>query len=205
MSLTLAAGRPTLADRVIPRRLATDIALVAGGALLTAGAAQLAIPLWPVPITGQTFAVLLVGTVLGSSRGLVSMLLYVALGLVGLPVFTPQADGSHVTGLAALVGPTGGYLVGFVLAAAFVGWLAQRQWDHKVLRTAVAFLGGSAIMYALGLPWLYVSLVNLGTPDALAYTVQHGLLVFLPGDAIKAVVAAAALPLAWKALGSAPR
>jgi biotin transport system substrate-specific component len=198
VSISLAVGRPTLADRVVGRHLAADLVLIAAGAALTSIAAQVAIPMWPVPLTGQTFAVLLTGAVLGSVRGALSMGLYLVLGLVGLPVFTPQADGSHLTGLAAVGGPTGGYLVGFVLAAALVGWLSQREWDRRVLRTVVAFLAGTVVIYAVGLPWLYVALDGLGTPDPLGYTALHGLLVFLPGDALKALAAGALLPLAWR-------
>src|SRR3954467_14397975 len=117
-SLTLAAGRPTLADRVFTRRLTTDVVLVAAGALLTSVLAQIAIPLWPVPITMQTFAVLFVGATLGASRGALSLALYAALGLSGFPVFAPNADHSHTTGLAAILGPTGGFIIAFVLAAA---------------------------------------------------------------------------------------
>lgn len=198
MSLTLAIGRPTLADRIVSRHLATDIALIAAGTGLTTIAAQLSIPMWPVPITGQTFAVLLVGTVLGSMRGLLSMGLYLVLGLVGLPVFTPQADGSHLTGLTAVLGPTGGYLVGFLLAAALVGWLAQRQWDHRVLGTLLAFVAGTVAIYAVGLPWLYATLSQLQVPNPLQATLQGGLYPFLLGDGLKAIVAAGLLPLTWR-------
>lgn len=202
-TLTLAAGRPTLADRLFTRRLTTDIVLVTAGALLTSVLAQIAIPLWPVPITMQTFAVLFVGATLGASRGALSLALYAVLGLVGLPVFAPNADHSHTTGLAAILGPTGGFIIAFILAAAFVGWLAQREWDHKILKTAVAFLGGSAIMYLIGLPWLFVGLSNLGTaviPDPLGTTLTSGFLVFVPGDILKAIAAGLLLPGAWRAL-----
>ena len=134
-TLSIAYGRPTLADRIFSRSIVTDIILIAAGTALTSILAQIAIPLWPVPITGQTFAVLFVGATLGVTRAVLSMVLYLAIGLLGLPVFAPQANGCHITGLAALLGPTGGYLIGFILAAAFVGWLAQREWDRKWLRT----------------------------------------------------------------------
>jgi biotin transport system substrate-specific component len=192
MTLVAPARSSVLADRVIPRNLATSTLLVVAGTGLVSLLAQAAIPLWPVPITGQTFAVLLVGAVLGPVRGALSMALYLVLGVAGLPIFTGGASGS----LLAL--PSGGYIVGFVFAAALVGWLATRRWDRRWYGTAVAFLAGSAVMYAFGLPWLYVSLVGLHTPDALGYTIQHGFLVFLIGDAIKAAVAAILLPLAWR-------
>jgi biotin transport system substrate-specific component len=195
-TLTLAHGRPTLIDRIVARNLATDIALIAAGTALTSLMAQIAIPLWPVPLTMQTFAVLLVGAALGPLRGALSMVLYLVIGVAGLPVFSDHHSGS----LFALT--SGGYIVGFIFAAAFVGWLAQREWDRKLLRTAVAFLGGSAIMYLFGLPWLYAELVGLHVPNALQVTFMSGFLVFLPGDILKAVLAGVLLPLAWKGLGA---
>jgi biotin transport system substrate-specific component len=201
-TISIAYGRPTLADRVFSRSIVTDLVLIAAGTALTSILAQIAIPLWPVPITGQTFAVLFVGATLGLTRAALSMLLYLAIGLLGLPVFAPQANGSHITGVAALVGPTAGYLFGFILAAAFVGWLAQREWDRKWLRTLLAFVGGTVLIYAIGLPWLYVALTKLNVPNPLQATLTGGLYPFLIGDAIKAVVAAVILPLVWRAIGS---
>ena len=191
-TLAPSARRLVLADRVFPRTLLMNIVLVVAGAGLTTVLAQLAIPMWPVPITGQTFAVLFVGATLGTLRGALSMLLYALLGIVGLPVFT---QGSH--GLSVLAGPTGGYIIGFILAAAAVGWLASREWDRKWLRTIVALLVGTVIIYAIGLPWLYVVLSKLGVPDTLNYTLQHGLYVFIIGDVIKAVLAGVILPVTW--------
>ncbi len=200
-TLSIAYGRPTLADRIFSRGLVTDIILIAAGTALTSILAQIAIPIWPVPITGQTFAVLFVGATLGATRAVLSMVLYLAIGLLGLPVFAPQANGSHVTGFAALLGPTGGYLVGFILAAAFVGWLAQREWDRKWLRTLLAFLGGTVVIYAIGLPWLYIALTNRHVPNALQATLAGGLYPFLIGDALKAIFAAVLLPVVWRLVG----
>jgi biotin transport system substrate-specific component len=129
------------------------------------------------------------------------MVLYMAIGLLGLPVFAPQADGSHLTGLAALLGPTGGYLIGFILATAFVGWLAQREWDRKWLRTLLAFVGGTVLIYAIGLPWLYASLNNLHVASPLQATLAGGLYPFLIGDALKAIFAAVLLPVVWHFAG----
>jgi biotin transport system substrate-specific component len=201
-TISIAYGRPTLADRIFSRSIVTDLILIAAGTALTSVLAQIAIPLWPVPITGQTFAVLFVGATLGLVRAAASMLLYLVLGLVGLPVFAPQANGSHLTGLPALLGPTGGYLVGFIFAAALVGLLAQREWDRKWLRTLVAFVVGTVVIYAFGLPWLYVSLSNLHVANPLQATLAGGLYPFLIGDSIKAILAAIGLPLVWRALGS---
>lgn len=200
-TLSLAIGRPTLVDKLISRSIATDVVLVAAGAALTAVAAQLVIPLWPVPITGQTFAVLLVGTTLGPLRGALSMVLYAILGIVGLPVFAGGHSGS-------LLGSTsGGFVIGFVFAAALVGWLAQRQWDHKIVGTFVAFVAGTAVIYAFGLPWLYAVLSTFppatmtqffGTTNLLQATFTGGVVPFLVGDLIKAILAAALLPISWK-------
>ena len=192
-SIALASPREVLVDRWVAKSVTADLAVIAAGAALTAGAAQLVIPMWPVPITGQTFAVLFVGATLGSLRGALSMLLYVGLGVAGLPVF---AEGG--AGLAKLAGPTGGYMIGFVLAAALVGWLAQKQWDRKVLGTIGAFLAGTAVIYAVGLPWLSVALGQLGYPNDLSATLQAGLYPFIPGDLLKALAAGGLLPLVWK-------
>jgi biotin transport system substrate-specific component len=195
---TLSYAKPSavLADRIARRSLATDIALIAGGTALTAAAAQLVIPMWPVPITGQTFAVLLVGTTLGALRGALSMILYVGLGALGLPIFAQGASG-----LAKVMGPTGGYLIGFVLAAVVVGWLASRQWDRKILGAIGTFLAGTVVIYAVGLPWLSVALGQLGYPNDAAATLQAGLYPFIPGDILKALAAGALLPLTWKLVG----
>lgn len=200
-TVTLAFGRQTLADRIFSRRLATDIVLIASGAALTAIAAQIVVPLWPVPMTLQTFAVLLVGTTLGPLRGVLSMGLYLAVGVLGLPVFAEAKSGS----LFSLT--SGGFIVGFILAAALVGWLAQREWDRKVVGTLVSFLAGTVVIYAVGLPWLYVSLSNLGLgvwhdylgfDSVLSATIGAGIVPFLIGDLLKAALAAALLPLAWR-------
>ncbi|USQ76237.1 biotin transporter BioY [Ornithinimicrobium cryptoxanthini] len=188
MTLSLAVGRPTLADHVVPRGLVTDIALVAGGAALTGLLAQVAIPLWPVPITGQTLAVLLVGSTLGASRGALAMLAYAVAGVAGIPWFS---DTGH--GIGVLLGSSGGYIVGFVLAAALTGWLAQRQWDRKFLHAAVTFLAGSGVVFLVGLPWLAVV-----TGADLQQTLAWGLWPFVPGGIVKALIAAAIIPAVWQ-------
>ncbi|CAN5500284.1 biotin transporter BioY [soil metagenome] len=179
--------RPVLADRVFPRSLALDAVLVIAGAALVAILAQVVVPLQPVPITGQTLAVLLVGSTLGAVRGSLSMVLYAVLGLVGLPVFS---DGSH--GASVVFGATGGYIVGFILSAALVGWLAERQWDRRVLKALATFAAGSLAVFAIGLPWLAITLhLNL------AQTLAAGFYPFIIGGIIKAGIAAGLLPLAW--------
>jgi len=185
----------SLIDRVIPRSLSTDFALILGGAVLTAVAAQIAIPMWPVPITGQTFAVLLVGAVLGASRAAVSMIAYFSMGAIGLPVFTGAVAGVSF-------GTTFGYQVGFIAAAAVVGWLAQLNWQRKVSGVLASFLIGNGVIYLFGLPWLAFALANLGMASNVTSVLAAGLIPFLLGDAIKMALAAAVLPIAWKYLGS---
>jgi len=192
MTIAVPARRPVLADRVLPRNLATDAVLVIAGVALVTLFSYLQVPLWPVPITGQTLAVLLVGSTLGAARGGISMVLYGLVGSLGLPVFAPDADGSLSSGWHVVAGPTGGYIVGFVLSAVLVGLLAERTWDRKVLKAIVTFVAGSVVVFAVGLPWLAVVLhLNL------EQTLQGGLYPFLIGGAIKAAIAAGLLPLAW--------
>jgi biotin transport system substrate-specific component len=169
---------------------AYDVALVVGGSLVMALAAQAAIrlPFSPVPVTGQTLAVLLVGALLGSRRGAASVLLYLAQGLAGLPVFAGGASGA-----AYALGPTGGYLVGFVAAAYVTGWLAERGWDRRAWSTVLAMVAGNVAIYGLGLAWLAVY--------AGRQTLALGLLPYLTGDAVKVALAAGLLPVGWKLVG----
>lgn len=178
----------TFMDAVLPRGLARDVALVVGFSVLTAICARIVIPLWPVPITAQTLAVLLAGALLGSRLGALSQLTYIAQGAMGLPVFY----GGKV-GIVHLLGPTGGYLFGFVAAAFVVGWLVERGWDRRFWSTALAMILGSAAMYALALSWL----ARFVPAQAL---LGAGLYPFIPGDLIKIVVASLALPSAWSLL-----
>jgi biotin transport system substrate-specific component len=183
-------ARPlTLADVAAPRSNAlVNIALVVAASLVTAAVAQaeIRLPWTPVPITGQTFAVLLSGAVLGARRAFLAQVLYLLEGAAGLPFFAGGA-----AGLAKLVGPTGGYLVAFPFAAALTGVLAERAWDRKPLTMFLAMLGGSVIIFGLGLAQLsaYVP------PGAL---LSSGLLPFIPGDLIKSAVAAGLFPIAWR-------
>ncbi|GAB2613716.1 biotin transporter BioY [Streptomyces capparidis] len=166
-----------------------DAALVVSGAALTGLAAQLSLPVpgSPVPVTGQTFAALLVGTALGARRGLASLALYLLMGLAGTPWFAGGTSGH---------GATLGYVVGFVVAAAMVGALAERGADRGPLRMLGVMALGSAAIYAVGVPWLAVSLdVPLGE------AVSLGLVPYLLGDALKAALAMGALPAAWKLAG----
>ncbi|HSM01214.1 MAG TPA: biotin transporter BioY [Acidimicrobiia bacterium] len=186
----------TLVSRILPRTRAVTLTLVVGFALLTALLAQIAIPLWftPVPITGQTFSVLLAGAVLGWRAGAASMSLYWLLGAIGLP-FYAEARGGWETA----TGATGGYLVGFVVAAALIGYLAEHRQDRSVTTAIPAFLAGSVIIYIFGLTWLAHSL-DVGTARAM----ELGLAPFVVGDLVKVALAGVALPVAWRLLGSNP-
>ncbi len=171
--------------------LVYDAALVLGGSLLIALGAQAALhlPFSPVPITAQTLAVLLTGALLGSRRGALSVLAYLMEGLAGWPVFSAGR-----AGLAHLLGPTGGYLLGFVAAAYLTGYLAERGWDRRVGTTVLAMLAGNAALYAPGLAWLARF---VGASQALTL----GLYPFIIGDLLKIALAAALLPTGWKVLG----
>jgi biotin transport system substrate-specific component len=181
--------RRVLAD-LLPGTLVRDIALVLGVAALTALAAQLRVPIpgLPVPVTGQTFAVLLGAAAIGPVRGALAQALYMTLGMVGLPVFTGGASGVEV-----IFGASGGYIVGFVVASVVVGALARRGLDRGVLGTVLAFAAGTATIYAIGVPWLAVA-TGMAPGAALA----AGAGVFLVGDAIKAALAGVLLPGAWR-------
>ena len=179
----------TLRLAVFPRSgLLVDAALVVLGAALVALAAQIRIPMEPVPITAQTFAVLLVGASYGAVRGTASLGLYLVVGALGAPVYTGQNSGWEY-----FTGATGGYIVGFVVAAAVVGYLAEHRWDRTVSSAIGAMLLGSVAIYAIGLPWLGAVLdLDFET------TLKEGLAPFVPGDLLKLFLAAGLLPAAWR-------
>jgi biotin transport system substrate-specific component len=187
------SSRAALIDRVIPRSVVNDLALILSGAVLTAYAAQMVIPMWPVPITAQTLAVLLVGSVLGATRGAISLIAYFSMGALGLPVFSAATSLSF--------GPTFGYLIGFVAAASVVGWLSERGWHKSVSGVLGSFAIANAIIYLFGLPWLAFILGNLGVANDIAAVATAGLLPFIVGDVLKMMLAAALLPIAWKFFG----
>ena len=188
---TAAATRPgtVLAD-LLPASRVRDVALVLGGAVLTGLAAQLSVPVpgSPVPVTGQTFAALLVGTTLGAGRGFLSLALYALAGVVGVPWFAGGGSGA--------AGVSFGYVLGMVLASAVVGALARRGADRSVLRTAGTMILGEAVIYAVGVPYLAYA-AGMSASAAIA----AGLTPFLLGDALKAALAMGALPTAWKFAG----
>jgi biotin transport system substrate-specific component len=176
-----------------------DVLLVAALGTLMGVLAQISVPLpfTPVPITGQTLGVLLIGALLGSRRGAVAMLVYLAEGLAGLPVFNDGSTAWTLTrlGVPTIVGPTAGYLFAFPVAAFAVGWLAERGWDRRPLTAALAMIAGEVIIYTIGLPWLafYVGA---------AQAIPLGMVPFLTGDALKLVLATAVMPSGWRLLSA---
>jgi biotin transport system substrate-specific component len=192
-STTLAlAASPTR----VRSRTAWRVLLAFAGSWLVALLAQFEIPLpfTPVPITGQTLGVLLVGASLGAGLGGVSMVLYLAQGAIGLPFFSGGDSGVEFLRLSAA---TGGYLWGFVLAAAVVGALAERKWDRSVRSSIGAMFLGEVVLYAVAIPWLMQA---LDVP--LSRALELGLAPFVVGDTIKLLAAAGLLPLAWRVVGS---
>ncbi|MEU0967544.1 biotin transporter BioY [Streptomyces sp. NPDC005917] len=190
MSTATASARTgtVLAD-LLPASRVRDAALVVGGAALTGLAAQIAVPVpgSPVPVTGQTFAALLVGTSLGAGRGLAALALYALAGLAGVPWFASGTSGVSVSF---------GYILGMMLASAVVGTLARRGADRNVLRMAGTMVLGEAVIYAIGVPYLAYA-AGMSASAAIA----AGLTPFLIGDAVKAALAMGAMPTAWKLAG----
>jgi biotin transport system substrate-specific component len=193
----------TIGDYLVPIRVSErlndrlrHLGLILAGTLLIALGARIAfvIPGDPVPVTGQTFGVLVAGGALGFRRGIAAAGLYLVLGVVGLPFFALERTGPGV-----LWGATGGYLVGFVLAAALVGRLAELGWDRNVIGAVGAMLLASALIYLVAVPWLAVS-----TGHDLGWAVEEGLLPFLGGDLLKLALAGAAFPAAWWLVGRRP-
>jgi biotin transport system substrate-specific component len=192
----MTASTATLRRAVFPRvNLLTSALLVLGGALFVSLAAQVSIPLpfTPVPITGQTFAVLLVAGALGTLHGVMSLMLYLLMGLAGLPVYADQTSGWEV-----VRGATGGYILGFVLAAAVVGVLAERRWDKRFSSSVSMMLTGNVIIFTVGLTWLAWWLGDNGFPSGLNDVLEAGLYPFVPGEILKLYLAGALLPGAWK-------
>ena len=192
----------TIGDFLVPIRVserlhnrARHLALILLGTAIIALSAQVYIPTQPVPFTGQTFGVLLTAGALGFRRGVLATLLYLALGAIGLPIF---AEGKH--GIEWLVAATGGYLVGFVVASAIVGRLAELGWDRNVVGSVGAMVIGSVAIYAVGVPWLaYVAFKG-----DLAQAITAGMVPFLLWDALKLALASLAFPAAWWFVGRRP-
>ena len=187
-----AAPQPRVLADLVSRTLARDAALVLGAALFTALCAQISFPLpgSPVPVTGQTFAVLLTGAALGANRGASGQLLYVALGLTGLPFYADGESGAQV-----VFGATGGYLVAFPLAAWICGKAAELRYDRSPLKALPVFALGSLVVFLVGVPWLAVA-ADLDLRTA----IDLGFVPFILGGIVKAALAAGLLPTAWRLL-----
>jgi biotin transport system substrate-specific component len=194
----------TIGDFLVPIRIserlnvrARHLALILAGTLLIALGAQIsiAIPGSPVPITGQTFGVLIAGGALGFRRGIAATGLYVLLGIFGIPLFA-----QHSAGLDVILGASGGYLIGFIVAGAIVGRLAELGWDRNLVGAIGAMLLASVAIYAIGVPWLAATAFD----GDLSQAVAAGLTPFILGDSIKLLLAAAAFPAAWWVVGRRP-
>lgn len=206
MSLSTAARRPVLADLIVrptdrARALALDAALVVAGATVVATLAQVEVPLWPVPITGQTLGVVVVGAALGARRGAAALTTYLFAGLAGLPVF------AGFTGtIAAAAKPSFGFILGFVVAAFVAGWFAERAWDRKPLLAFVGFVAASAIPFVFGIPYMALILNGVGGGAfSVSEILAFGLWPFVVGGLIKAAIAAVLIPAAWAGVRAADR
>jgi len=189
-AIAVPSGRAVLAD-VLPGARTRDVTLVCLGALLTVLGAQISIPVpgSPVPVTGQTLAVVIAGAALGARRGAASQALYLLLGLM-LPVYADGAQGWEV-----VWGASGGYLVGFIVAAGLIGWLAEHGADRRPVLAFLAFCGGQLAVFGIGVPWLKIA-TGMSWDDA----IRDGFLVFIAGGVIKALVGAGITPAAWRAV-----
>ncbi len=206
MSLAAPIRRPVLADLIArpsdrARAIALDAGLVVAGATVVALLAQVEVPLWPVPITGQTLAVVVVGAALGARRGAAALVTYLLAGLGGLPVF------AGFTGtVAAVAKPSFGFVIGFVFAAFVAGWFAERAWDRRPLLAFVGFVAASAIPFIFGIPYMaFILNVVGGGAFGIGEILQFGLWPFIVGGLIKAALAALLIPAAWAGVRAVDR
>jgi biotin transport system substrate-specific component len=194
--MKLAVARPTLIDQIWPQgatpALRWAVLTITGSLLLTASA-KAQFPMWPVPMTMQSFVVLVLGMAYGARLAAATVALYLVQGALGLPVFagTPEKG----IGIAYMAGPTGGYLAGFIVAAVAMGWLAERGWDRTLVRSVAAMAVGTVLLFVCGVGWLAAL---IGWQKAVA----AGLTPFLFGSLLKLALAATVLPMSWKALDS---
>ncbi|MBP1464166.1 biotin transporter BioY [Candidatus Chloroploca sp. M-50] len=202
----------TLADRLVPARgslanpIVRDGLLIVAGTILMAMLARISIhlPFTPVPITGQTLGVYLIGALYGPRLGALTLLAYLGQGLLGLPVFsmgTSAWSPSRIPGLPVIFGPTAGYLFAFPVAAAVVGYLANRGWDRKIRTALPAMLAGEAIILVMGFTWLVVATALLTGSVSISALLVAAVLPFLPGAALKIGLASVALPSGWRLFG----
>jgi biotin transport system substrate-specific component len=192
---TLSTTPTSIRAHVIPApALLTKTLLVTMGTLFLAGMAQIVVPIpgSPVPVTGQTLGVLLIGATYGASLSFASVALYLLIGIIGAPVF---AGGAH--GFSVLAGPTGGYLAGMLVAALAIGALTRRQWDTKVQSALPQMLIGQVLIFAMGLTWL-----KIYTAQSWSWAFEKGLYPFMVGEGLKIAIAATALPATWRLVKS---
>lgn len=190
--MAIAQENKVLADVLGGSQALRKVALVAFGIGALVLASKIRVPMWPVPVTMQTFAVLVLGAAYGVRLSMLTALGWMALGAAGVAVFAGEN-----AGIAYVTGPTGGYLAGFVAAMALMGVLARRGWDRGWLGMAGAMVLGNAVIYAFGLTWMaYLFAAEKG----MGWVLQFGMVNFLPGDALKLALAALVMPLAWRAL-----
>lgn len=194
--MSITTTNPVLADKLLSRTQISDLALVGAGAAVVGALAQVSIPLWPVPITGQTLAVMLVGAVLGARRGAASLLTYMVFGIIGLPWFA-----GFTGGLGSLLSPSFGFIIGFIPAAYLTGWLAERSWDRTAWGSIATFGLASLVPFLIGIPYMWAALHLSGVTLTLSETLQAGLWPFVPGGIVKWLLGAAILTGTWKLLG----
>lgn len=199
MSLTAPARRPVLTELIARpsarlHAFALDAALVIAGAAFVALLAQVEVPLWPVPITGQTLGVVVVGAALGARRGAAALTTYLLAGLAGLPVFA----GFSGT-VAAVAKPSFGFIIGFIGAAFVAGWFAERAWDRRPVLAMIGFVAASVVPFLVGVPYLAMILnAVMGAGADLGAVLAAGLWPFIPGGLVKAALAALLIPAVWK-------
>jgi biotin transporter BioY len=191
MSMSIARNETLLEVALAPFDIVRQVGLVIGFSLLTALSAQIVIPIGPIPITGQTFAVLLTGALLGSRLGAITMIVYLIEGASGLPFFR-----GGMGGIAHLMGPTGGYLIAFPAAAFITGAFAEHGWDRRFLTAAAAMAVGSLVIMLSG--WAWFSILMRTSP---LISIFDTVIKFIPGDIIKIALAAAVLPSGWRLVG----
>ena len=198
----MTTANPVLAQQFASPSLLKNITLAILGSLAIWVSAKIQIPFYPVPMTMQVFVILAIGAAFGSRLGAATVLLYLAEGAAGLPVFagTPEKG----IGLAYMAGPTGGYLIGFVIAAFITGTLAERGWDRNFVTTALAMLFGLAAIYALGLLWLAAPFLPITEFGGIGFdkAIQFGLQPFIIADLVKVALATALFPMIWKMIGN---
>lgn len=206
MSFAVPVHRPVLADLIArpsdrARAFALDAGLVAVGAAVVALLAQVEVPLWPVPITGQTLAVVVVGAALGARRGAAALIAYLLAGLAGLPVFA-----GFTGSVAAVAKPSFGFVIGFVFAAFVAGWFAERAWDRKPVLAFAGFVLASAIPFVFGIPYMaFILNVVGGGAYGIGEVLAFGLWPFIVGGLVKAAIAALVIPGGWAAVRAIDR